>query len=228
MDEQEAPRTPQKPKAATRKPQAARRAKTRELLIETAARLFSQSHPDSVTIEDIIQAAGLAKGTFYNHFTDKEALSLEVLRRVLARADAGVAALNIDVTDPAERIARGICFYARLAMMDPVEGRLLSHNAPLDLASDAFDSTGFAPDVGAGIASGRLRVATREGGAVAIVGASWALMFRLLIQPNASAAIFLSQQVGTMTLQGLGLSSVEADALSARCCDEILAGRVAA
>jgi AcrR family transcriptional regulator len=202
--------------------QEARRARTRDLLVETAARLFSQTHPEAVTIDDIIQAAGLAKGTFYNHFVDKAALSLEVRRRVMSRSEEGVRSLNAGIEDAAIRIARGICFYARLALRDPVHAGLLAQNPPLELASEVFNNIGVVVDVAQGISAGRLRVASRESGAVFVIGAGWSLMHCILTEPSLPAAVLLTQQVTSMTLKGLGLDGLEADRLAAICCQAIL------
>lgn len=204
--------------------QEARRARTRELLVETAARLFSQTHAEAVTIDDIIQAAGLAKGTFYNHFVDKAALSLEVRRRVMSRTDEGVAFLNAGIDDAAVRIARATCFYAGLAIRDPVHAGLLARNPPLGLASEVMSGTGALTDIAHGISSGRLRAASREAGAVFVIGSAWSLMHWILTEPSLSAAALLTQQVASMTLKGLGLEGHEADHIAAVSCQAILYG----
>lgn len=202
--------------------QEARRIKNRERLVDTASRLFSLTHPAGVTVDDIVQAADLAKGTFYNHFPDKEALALEVRRRVMASADEGVSALNDGVDDAAVRIARGVCFYARLVFADPVQAGLLARNLPLELSSDSIALTGVSADVARGISSGRLRIATRESGALFVTGAGAILMQRLLAETSPAFAILLTQQMVAMTLRGLGVESDEAERIAALCCAEIL------
>lgn len=202
--------------------QEARRIRTRERLVETASRLFSLTHPAGVTIDDIVQAAELAKGTFYNHFPDKDALALEVRRRVLARTDEAVAALNDGVEDAAVRIARGVCFYARLVFQDPVHAGLLARNLPLEVSSEAIAPMGVSADVARGISAGRLRVATRESGALFVMGAGAILMQRLLAETSPAFTVLLTQQVVAMTLRGLGVESDEAERISAKCCEEIL------
>jgi AcrR family transcriptional regulator len=51
-----------------------KRAETRELLFTTAMRLFAEKDFDAVTVEMITEAAGVGKGTFFNHFKHKEAV----------------------------------------------------------------------------------------------------------------------------------------------------------
>ncbi len=51
----------------------------RATLIEAARVCFVQMGFDAVTVRDIVRESGLAPGTFYNYFPDKEALFKEVL-----------------------------------------------------------------------------------------------------------------------------------------------------
>ena len=48
--------------------------KTRQKVVATAMRLFHHSGFDGVTMEQIAEAADIAKGTLYNHFPVKEAI----------------------------------------------------------------------------------------------------------------------------------------------------------
>ncbi len=52
-------------------------------LVEAAARLFANTDFDGVTIANVAQAAGVAKGTAYIYFATKEALFLELVRAEL-------------------------------------------------------------------------------------------------------------------------------------------------
>ena len=51
---------------------------------EAALRLFLERGLDGVTIDDITQACGVAKGTFYRYFDDKAALVESLLAPVRA------------------------------------------------------------------------------------------------------------------------------------------------
>ncbi len=51
----------------------------RATLIEAARTCFVQMGFDAVTVRDIVRESGLAPGTFYNYFDDKESLFKEVL-----------------------------------------------------------------------------------------------------------------------------------------------------
>ena len=51
-----------------------RRARMRNRLIEAAARVMADQGSDNATIDTFIRAAGVARGTFYNHFKTREEL----------------------------------------------------------------------------------------------------------------------------------------------------------
>jgi len=51
---------------------------TRERLLEAAHQLFSEKGYQAATVEDITARAEVAKGTFFNYFSSKEALLAEI------------------------------------------------------------------------------------------------------------------------------------------------------
>lgn len=57
-----------------------RTARTRQDILDHAARLFRLRGFAATTIDDVMLAAGLTRGAFYAHFASKEALFDEVLR----------------------------------------------------------------------------------------------------------------------------------------------------
>jgi TetR/AcrR family transcriptional repressor of uid operon len=54
---------------------------TREALFGCAMRLFDERGYDGVSVEDIVRAAGVARGTFYVHFPAKDDVLIELIRR---------------------------------------------------------------------------------------------------------------------------------------------------
>jgi AcrR family transcriptional regulator len=78
-----------------RKPHQSRAIRTREALVAAGAQEFSSRGYASATSKSIAKAAGVATGTFYQYFTDKDALLREIassrLMSVGARALTGLA-----------------------------------------------------------------------------------------------------------------------------------------
>jgi AcrR family transcriptional regulator len=73
----------------------------RRLVLDAAARLFAERGVESVTMDDIAQAAGVGKGTLYRRYADKGQLVLALmdscvvtLQDDLARIDESVPALE--------------------------------------------------------------------------------------------------------------------------------------
>jgi AcrR family transcriptional regulator len=77
----------------------------RELLLDTATRLFTEHGFKTTGIAEILAAAGVAKGTLYQHFASKDALIEAVLRRMGERFRAlFIEAVEQAADDPAERL----------------------------------------------------------------------------------------------------------------------------
>lgn len=53
----------------------------KEQLIDGATDVFHRQGFNASTVDDIVRAAGVPKGSFYNHFDSKESLALEVAKR---------------------------------------------------------------------------------------------------------------------------------------------------
>jgi TetR/AcrR family transcriptional repressor of nem operon len=60
----------------------------REKIVDAALDLFQTRGYNGSGVNDIVQTAGVPKGSFYNHFASKEALGLETIARYWQDADA--------------------------------------------------------------------------------------------------------------------------------------------
>jgi AcrR family transcriptional regulator len=80
------------------------KARTREQLLEAAARVFAQKGYAGASVDEIAEAAGYSTGALYSNFDSKEKLFLELMSawrtRNIARQAAHVAAIiNDDAAD---------------------------------------------------------------------------------------------------------------------------------
>jgi TetR/AcrR family transcriptional regulator, transcriptional repressor for nem operon len=85
------------------------RASVRDQLIESAVEVFHARGFNGCSVQDIVEAAGVPKGSFYNHFDSKEALGVEVVRAYTALVgayvvEAGAADILSGNGTPLERI----------------------------------------------------------------------------------------------------------------------------
>jgi TetR/AcrR family transcriptional regulator, transcriptional repressor for nem operon len=74
------------------------RPNTREDIVKAGLKCLAEKGFNAVGVQDITDAAGVPKGSFYNHFESKEALGAEIV----ARYGANQTRREI-LTDPAER-----------------------------------------------------------------------------------------------------------------------------
>ena len=73
------------PPVMTVKQQRTRRGRAREMLLDSAARVFTERGFRGATVDAILDHAGLSKGTFYWHFESKDELVLAVLAERVER-----------------------------------------------------------------------------------------------------------------------------------------------
>jgi TetR/AcrR family transcriptional regulator, cholesterol catabolism regulator len=73
---------------------ARRRAATRDRIVQTAARLFARAGPDSVRMDEVADAADVARGTLYSHFRTKDDLLCVIVEPVLQLAVRKTTALG--------------------------------------------------------------------------------------------------------------------------------------
>ncbi|HXW20299.1 MAG TPA: TetR/AcrR family transcriptional regulator [Roseiarcus sp.] len=68
-------------------------AENRERVVNSAARLFREKGFDGVGVADLMGAAGLTHGGFYNHFASKDELSAAACARALAQSVEAIEAV---------------------------------------------------------------------------------------------------------------------------------------
>jgi len=176
-----------------------KRARTRAQLIAAASALFAKRSWASVTIDDLVREAGVAKGTFYVHFEDMHALTVAVAADLIHSFDEMIQARRASTSDPLLRVAFGYDAFIERALEDPAWGALVARMArsnpsvgetarrrlredltlvleeqpggglSLDLALEA--AIGVLLQVLAGIGEGRLKLADRQPAVSAVLGA---------------------------------------------------------
>ena len=80
----------------------------RAQLLAAAGRLFSEQSYHGTTVGDVCDALGVGKGVFYWYFESKEALFSELLSGSLLRLRRAQHAAIEEVSDPVDRLAKGI------------------------------------------------------------------------------------------------------------------------
>ncbi len=106
-----------------------KRARTRGQLVAAASALFSKRSWASVTIDDLVREAGVAKGTFYVHFEDMHALTIAVADELIRSFDELIQPRRAATSDPLLRVALGCDAFIEAALEDPAWGALVARMA---------------------------------------------------------------------------------------------------
>lgn len=151
-----------------------RRERTRTKIIAAAAQVFASKGADAPIIDDFVQAAGIARGTFYYYFNTVEAL---LDATVAWSSDEVVNAIDAEIShydSAAQRLAMACrmylkfaatdaawcAFMARLPHVGPFTHKRLKHDLQLGMQ----DGTFALPDIEAGfdlVAGTMFRTLTR-------------------------------------------------------------------
>lgn len=119
---------PAVPKPADHRPRVAaeRRERMRKRLIESALIVFSQKGVGASVIPEVVAAAEVSQGSFYNYFRTNEdllaAVSEELSNEMLALIESVVGT----IADPALRVATAIRCYLRMARSYRLVARFLA------------------------------------------------------------------------------------------------------
>ena len=103
-----------------------RSARTETRILEAALRVFGEMGPDAPKIDDFVLAAGISRGTFYNHFESvdellaatSEWLTRELIETIETRLDG--------IEGPVLRFGVGLRLFFAKAQSDPAFCRFVS------------------------------------------------------------------------------------------------------
>lgn len=79
---------------------SAQRESRRTEILDGALRVFAEKGYHQAHVSDIIEAAGIARGTFYLYFESKSAIFIELLERLLEGLEASIVGVDTGPEDP--------------------------------------------------------------------------------------------------------------------------------
>ncbi len=109
---------------------------TREALLDAGVAVAERHGLSGLSVNRVVAEAGVAKGTFYVHFDDREAFVDALHRRFHARVQDAVAAATKGVPAGADRIVLGVEAYLDTCLEDRAV-KALALEARSDPALDA-------------------------------------------------------------------------------------------
>ncbi len=211
--------------AATGKAPAAtrldrRKARTRQALIDAAARLIAEGRGERASIQEITEAADIGFGSFYNHFESKDQLFRTASEEVLERWGQMMDQACAGIEDPAAVFAASFRISGRLGWTHPDLARFIT-GAGLDLLDVPH---GLAPrarrDIEAGCATGRFTVPDAE---VALTAVAGGLLGLLRVHQRRPGEIDQSavDQFAEALLRMLGVPARDAKRIAGRTLPDI-------
>jgi AcrR family transcriptional regulator len=135
-----------------------RRQQTRARIIAAAERLMRQRGVESVTIQDITEAADVGHGSFYLHFASKADVLRPLIEILGERIHERVDRTTRGDPDPALRLATGIRIALRSISEDPIwKWYVFQSGTPYRQLAEGMGTPPLT-DMNRGVASGRFQV----------------------------------------------------------------------
>ncbi|HEY5808604.1 MAG TPA: helix-turn-helix domain-containing protein [Povalibacter sp.] len=191
-----------------------RRDRTRKALIDAGRSLFAARHVDGVTVDEIVTAADVAKGSFYNHFTDKDVFAREIAAMARRHAEQTVNIANRGIEDPALHLARAVCVFVRFAIEHRESAQLLWRlNAGATMA-DAPINRALRDNLLAGIRVGRFKHVDIESAVLLVIGIIVVALRHALEERLITPPIKIAERMAGGLLRSLGVAAEPAAKLS--------------
>ena len=103
-----------------------RSARTETRILEAALGVFADMGPDAPKIDDFVQAAGISRGTFYNHFDSVEELLAATSEWTTRESVESIEAALEGLEGPALRLGVGLRLFFSKAQSDPMWCRFVA------------------------------------------------------------------------------------------------------
>lgn len=188
---------------------SSRSVRTRAALIAAGFELLVDRPIDAIPIDDVVAKAGVAKGSFFNHFSDKQDFASAIATEVRLELEARVTQANSEIADPIERIAGGLRVCIEFARDQPKRTTVLlrSHSNPTARAHPL--NRGLAADFEAARAQGLLCPEASESGVLFWMGICQAVMANV-VESN-PGRIEAQKRLGEMLVLGLTGLGIDRD-----------------
>ena len=181
---------------------------------QAALRLFAERGATQVTVSDLAEAAGVARGTVYNNMGTVESLFEDVATGLTAEMGARIAASWAGTEDPAQRLGDGIRFFVRRAHEDPSWGRFLIRFGASTPTLQGLLGGAPTADLRVGTETGRFQIKPDQvASAVAVMSGGVLASIGLVLEGHRTWRDAGSDAAELM-LRGLGIPAEEARALA--------------
>jgi AcrR family transcriptional regulator len=191
-----------------------RRARTRAALLRAGRALLAHRNVDGLSVDEIVAAADVAKGSFYNHFADKEMFAREIGAAVRRQAEAAMQRANVGIEEPALRLAQALCSFVRFAIEHPDSAQVLWRLNSGATMADAPVNRGLRDEVSQVSKSAALSDLNIETGVLLVMGAIIIAMRHVLEERVVTPPATVAARMSAGMLRALGLTPKRADLLA--------------
>jgi AcrR family transcriptional regulator len=198
-----------------------RRARTRAALLDAGRALLAERGVDALSVDEIVAAADVAKGSFYNHFTDKEGFAREIAALVRRQAEQLVQGANAGIEEPSERMARALAVFVRFAVEHRDSAQVLWRLNSGATMADAPVNRGLRAEIEALERAGELQGADLETGVLLVMGTIVIAMRHALEERARTAPETVAANTAAGMLRSLGLPARRARTLAERAARDI-------
>ena len=179
----------------------------RSRIIQKAEKLLRAGPIETVTIQDITDAADVGHGTFYLHFKSKHEVLIPIIQTIAERIERQLQQYFSDHEDPADIVCQSARLMGRAALADPLWRWLLEHSGmPIEAMRKAigrFASKAF----GKGLMTARFSIPEMRTASAVILGGYVNGLLAAFESPDPEAAI---DQTAELLLRLLGIPAEEA------------------
>lgn len=191
---------------------AEKRERMRMRLIESALHVFATKGVEASVIEDVIEVAGVSRGTFYNYYKTNEELLVAVLQATSNEVFGQVEIALADRADPAERLACALRMVLYVTQRYRHLARFISRVGLAAMMKGSLAMVYMPRDLMGGMEAGRFTIANPLVGIDLVVGTTQSAIFTL--STHQGLAPTYPDEVVHHILLGLGMSAAKARRLS--------------
>jgi AcrR family transcriptional regulator len=190
---------------------------------DAALRLFAARGVTQLTVSELAEAAGVARGTIYNLDVDVVTLFQSIATRLTQEMTERIDATLASTSDPAQRLAFGMRLFVRRAGEDLVWGRFMSQFGASETSLRALFVGGPARDLERGVKRRRLKLReSQRAMAIAMMAANVLAAITLVLEGHQSWRE-AGSNAAELFLRALGLPADEARTLSTAELPELVA-----
>jgi AcrR family transcriptional regulator len=175
-----------------------RSARTSSRIVRASLRVFAERGPEAPVIDEFVRAAGIARGTFYNHFRSVEQLLQATSAWTTGEVVKAIQEAMTGLEGPTLRLGVGLRVFFAFARRDPVWSRFVARVWKLGAIELPTR------DLEEGIRLGHLRVPSREAALDAAFGAIREALYRIA---SGEAPHSFGDQMAEICLRALGADS---------------------